>query len=99
MSTFRGTKNLIMKTTIKIQNLKCGGCVNTITDKLSQVKNVSDISIDIEDSSVTFDYNSQETLDTVKEILLKTGYPMQGDTNTFGTKAKSYLSCAIGKMN
>lgn len=88
-----------MKTTIKIQNLKCGGCANTITDKLYQMENVSNVSVDIEEGAVTFEYDSEQTLLNVKTALHKAGYPEEGDVNTLGTKAKSYVSCAIGKMS
>jgi len=88
-----------MKTTIKIQNLKCGGCANTITNKLDHVENVSSIAVDIDNSAVSFDYDSEETLLKAKEALRKAGYPEEGDTNNLGTQAKSYVSCAIGKMS
>lgn len=88
-----------MKTTITIQNLKCGGCANTITSKLNHVANVSSIAVDVDNSAVTFDYDSEETLLKAKEALHKAGYPEEGDTNNLGTQAKSYVSCAIGKMS
>jgi hypothetical protein len=35
----------------------------------------------------------------VKEKLKALGYPEDGAANNFGTKAKSYVSCAIGKIS
>jgi hypothetical protein len=35
----------------------------------------------------------------VKDKLKVLGYPEDGTANTLGSKAKSYVSCAIGKMN
>jgi hypothetical protein len=37
-------------------------------------------------------------LHLVKEILKETGYPEVGEINNFRTKAKSYISCALGKI-
>ena len=35
----------------------------------------------------------------VKEKLKTLGYPEDGEVNSLGSKAKSYVSCAIGKMS
>lgn len=88
-----------MTTTLKIQNLKCGGCANTIITKLSHLEFVDDIIVNNEDNSVTFSYKDEETLSKVKNLLTKLGYPEVGDKNALTTKAKSFVSCAIGRMN
>ena len=88
-----------MKTTVQIQNLKCNGCASTINNKLTGIKNIDEVSIDVETGSVSFEYDSEETLETVKKELHKIGYPLVGEDNSLPTKAKSYVSCAIGKMN
>lgn len=51
-----------MKTIVHIQNLKCGGCANTISKKLNALDDVSDVSIEVEDNSVTFEYSEAHTL-------------------------------------
>ena len=88
-----------MITTLKVQNLKCGGCANTITNKLSSLPNVSDVKVDVEESLVSFKYLDELTFESVIETLKINGYPQEGDANSFGTKAKSFVSCAIGRMN
>ena len=88
-----------MKTTVQVQNLKCGGCAKTITTKLSRIENISDISIEVEKSEITFDYDSEITLLNAKEALKNAGYPEINDDNSLITKAKSYVSCAIGKVS
>lgn len=88
-----------MNTTIKVQNLKCGGCANTITNKLSSLPNVTDVKIDVEESLVSFEYIDELTFESVIETLKINGYPQDGDENSFGTKAKSFVSCAIGRMS
>ncbi|SHJ02681.1 heavy-metal-associated domain-containing protein [Algibacter luteus] len=88
-----------MNTTIQIQNLKCGGCANTITKKLSSLDDVSQILVNNETSTVTFDYENESTIAKVKAVLVDIGYPEVGDKNALTTKAKSFVSCAIGRMN
>jgi len=87
-----------MKTTIIIQNLKCGGCANTITTKLSAIENVSNVNVDVDTSSVTIEYQNDEDLFTVKNKLIAIGYPEEGEKNSVVSKAKSFVSCATGKM-
>ena len=87
-----------MKTIVHIQNLKCGGCANTISKKLNALDDVSEVSIEVEDNSVTFEYTEAHTLDEVKKALADIGYPEDGEANTLTSKAKSYVSCAFGKL-
>jgi copper chaperone CopZ len=88
-----------MNTKVFIQNLKCGGCAKTITNKLSSLKDISEIKVNVEESSVSFTYENSIDLEVVIETLKENGYPVEGDSNSIGTKAKSYVSCAIGKMS
>jgi len=88
-----------METTIYIQNLKCGGCANTITKNITAIENVNKVTVNIDESSVTFHYVTEAKLAEVKDKLQSLGYPEDGQANSLGSKAKSYVSCAIGKMS
>jgi len=88
-----------MKTIIIIQNLKCGGCANTITSKLSAIENVSNVNVDVDTSSVSIEHHSDEDLLVIKNKLVAIGYPEEGEKNSVVSKAKSFVSCATGKMN
>ena len=88
-----------METTIQIQNLKCGGCANTITKNIVVLEGITNVSVNVEESTVTFNYETEAQLVEVKEKLKTLGYPEDGATNSLGSKAKSYVSCAIGKMS
>ncbi|UJH92974.1 heavy-metal-associated domain-containing protein [Antarcticibacterium sp. 1MA-6-2] len=87
-----------MKTTITIQNLKCGGCVNTITAKLLEIDNIVEVQVDKDSSTVAFRYKDPEDAFKVKEKLKKLGYPAVDNKNSLLIKASSYISCASGKM-
>jgi len=88
-----------MKTTIEIQNLKCGGCANTITKKLSEINDLSELTVNNDNHTVSFNYENENTLIKAKELLNNIGYPVVGDKNVLTTKAKSFVSCAVGRIN
>lgn len=87
-----------MKTTFQVQNLKCGGCAKTISNKLSGIKEIKDVIVEKDSSSVSFDHQSADDASLVKETLRKLGYPTIDDENSIVDKAKSFVSCASGKM-
>ncbi|WP_437399146.1 heavy-metal-associated domain-containing protein [Flagellimonas lutimaris] len=87
-----------MKTTLQVQNLKCGGCAKTIFNKLSGIKEIKDVIVEKDSSSVSFDHQSADDASLVKETLRNLGYPTIDDENGFVEKAKSFVSCASGKM-
>jgi copper chaperone CopZ len=64
-----------MKTTLEIQNLKCGGCAHTITTRLNELNKLDDIIVNPEVDTVSFSYNNQEAYDEVTTLLSKLGYP------------------------
>lgn len=87
-----------MKTTVEVQNLKCGGCETTILGKLQSLERVGNISIDAGSSTVSFDYGSEATFHEVKKTLAQLGYPLASEKNSLGRKARSYVSCAKGRI-
>lgn len=60
--------------TIKVQNVKCGGCVANISTNLSEMDGITDVQVAIADGMVTI---SGEHLDStlIKEKLVALGYP------------------------
>lgn len=88
-----------MQTKLIVQNLKCGGCASTISKHLKAIEGLSHIEVDADTSSVAFSHSEEKALQQVEDKLKHLGYPVVGDTNTYFNKAKSYISCATGKMN
>lgn len=88
-----------MKAFLIVQNLKCNGCANTISKKVSEISTITNINIDVEASKVAFEYHTDEDVELVREKLKSIGYPSLDQTNSFTIKAKSYISCATGKFN
>ena len=88
-----------MKTSIIVQNLKCGGCAQTITTKLAEIKDISKLYVDVDESKISFDYTNENDAIEVKEKLKALGYPSIEDNNDLLLKAKSFVSCATGKFS
>lgn len=88
-----------MNTTIEIQNLKCGGCAHTITSRLSELDNIDNVLVDNDNNTVSFNYNNDDALNNAATLLSKLGYPAAGENNPITKKAKSFVSCAVGRMN
>jgi copper chaperone len=85
--------------TFEILNLKCGGCVNTVKKGLLSINGLNEVEVDLENSKVIVPTEDEEILNQIKEKLSKMGYPEIGNVNTILHKAKSFVSCASGKMN
>ena len=87
-----------MKITKEIQNLKCGGCAHTITSSLEELNNISNVELNVDSSEVSFTCLTEADKEIAYQKLKNLGYPVIDDENTLGLKAKSYISCAIGKI-
>ena len=48
-------KERIMSKTYEITVMKCQGCANTVTEKLSAVKGVEEVKVDLEKKQVTIE--------------------------------------------
>lgn len=88
-----------MKTTLKLQNIKCGGCTNGIAIRLLKLSGINEVQISDKTSEVSFNYETTNDLANAERTLILMGYPPEGFENTFLDKAKSFISCATGKLN
>ncbi|APQ16077.1 cation transporter [Maribacter hydrothermalis] len=88
-----------MTSVIPIQNLKCGGCAKTIISKLEEISSITNVSVSVESSSVSFDTSKLEDITVVKNKLMSIGYPSIDQENSVLSKAKSFVSCATGKLS
>lgn len=90
-----------MQQTIEVENIKCGGCANTINKKLTETFSPNRVEIDIEQGKITLDADSLD-MDAVEDTLRSIGYPKQGSAeglDNVKAKAVSFVSCAIGRMD
>lgn len=92
---------MIMAYDISVENIKCGGCANTIMSKLDAMDVIDSCEVDIENGIVTIDGDAAHK-EEVTKLLLSLGYPESGTAEGLKAakaKAKSFVSCAVGRMN
>lgn len=86
---------------ISVENIKCGGCASTITNKLTQLDGIDDCNVDVEKGIVTITGDESHRAEAAS-LLLRLGYPESGTAEGLKAakaKAKSFVSCAVGKMS
>lgn len=86
---------------VHVENIKCGGCEKSIVKGLSSIEGLSNIEIDREQQrvSVTGDASLRDAL---VAKLKSMGYPEQGSVSGLEAglaNAKSFVSCAIGRVS
>jgi copper chaperone len=91
-----------MVQTLQVNNVKCGGCANTL--KKSLISDFGDIQVDLtkEPREITLDLDDSR-IEDLKVKLRTLGYPLVSDElSTFenvAATAKSFVSCSIGKFD
>jgi copper chaperone len=89
-----------MLQSISVDNLKCGGCANTITKSLEKIVGIKNVNVDVDKGLVNFDADASLYDDAAKK-LDDLGYPARGSASGIHgavEAAKSYVSCAIGRV-
>ena len=90
-----------METRIEVENIRCGGCANTISKKLMEPQPIQSVNVDIANQTITLQSETDVHAQAVK-ILFDLGYPERGSVEGLASlkeKAKSVVSCAIGRMD
>ncbi|MCX6077015.1 MAG: heavy-metal-associated domain-containing protein [Campylobacterales bacterium] len=93
-----------MLKTIEVSNIRCEGCANTIKKALNKegFEN-TEVDLSCEPRKVTIDVEDEASEAHAIDILRKLGYPLYKEEISFGNaatfKAKSFVSCAVGKFN
>ena len=86
---------------IHVENIKCGGCEKSIVKGLSAIDGLSNIVIDrdLQMVSVTADESQR---DAIAAKLKSMGYPEYESVSGLDAglaNAKSFVSCAIGRVS
>ncbi|MBK7007612.1 MAG: heavy-metal-associated domain-containing protein [Saprospiraceae bacterium] len=82
--------------TIEVENIKCGGCMNTIRQAIGKIEGVK--GVEIEENKTTIHIEAETDRGPLVEKLASLGYPELGNNNLLH-QAKSFVSCAIGRMS
>ncbi len=86
---------------ITVENIKCGGCANSISSKLASLEGVQSVDVDVENGVVRTEA-IESMRDALTASLLKMGYPESGTAEGIAAakaKAKSFVSCAVGRVS
>lgn len=80
---------------LQVVNVKCGGCQKNIVNSLTK-EGFTDVSVDLSCQEVSFNGD----VERAKSLLSKMGYPEANSEEAMSImkKAKSFVSCAVGKM-
>ena len=70
-----------MRKTVHIQNIICDSCARTITNKLTELHHISDVDVDLEKETVSFDFFTKHDFEHAKHVLEMLGYPILGHDN------------------
>ncbi len=92
----------LLKKSFEVLNVKCSGCANTLKKALKDDFGEVEVDLEVTPRKITLDM-SDEKMEEFKEKLRSLGYPLSTDElsglEKVSTTAKSFISCAIGKMS
>ncbi len=87
----------------KVLNVKCAGCAGTVKKALKEEFGKVDVNLEVEPRIITLVTDKNFNEENLRKKMKKLGYPFEdeelGTFEEIGTKAKSFVSCAIGKMD
>lgn len=86
---------------IQVENIRCGGCANTITKRLKAIVGVKAVEVDTADQRIVIQSEGDVRAAAV-EALASLGYPEQGvatGLTALKHQARSLVSCAIGRVD
>ena len=92
-----------MKKSFQALNIKCNSCATTVKNRLS--KTFGEIEIDLEKMPrvVTLEIKDSDSEKVFRKEMINLGYPLAdeniGIIQQTGLKAKSFVSCSVGKFS
>ena len=91
-----------MQESFEVFNVKCDGCASTLKSKLAKEFGEIEVNLEVLPRKITLDMKNKD-VDKLSKALRELGYPLASEEMSFmdstSAKAKSFVSCAIGKMN
>ncbi|MFN0201590.1 MAG: heavy-metal-associated domain-containing protein [Bacteroidia bacterium] len=80
-----------------VENIKCGGCMNSIKTALFKLEGIENVNIEKEENHIQVLGENLPARELIASALDKMGYPEMGNNNLLKS-AKSFVSCAIGRI-
>jgi copper chaperone len=99
--SIKGVSMSVNQIQVHVENIKCGGCEKSIIKGLTSIEGLSNIVIDrdLQLVKVTADESLREVIATKLKSM---GYPEHGSVSGLDAglaNAKSFVSCAIGRVS
>ncbi len=85
-----------MQYIFEVENLKCGGCINSLKSGLLSLDGVETVEVELGIGRVKVE-SKTNIENRIKSKLSEIGYPQKGD-NTLSKQVQSYISCVSGKI-
>lgn len=82
---------------IHVENIKCGGCANSIRNAVLKLKGVTQAEVDIEKGMINLEVADDIERETITSKLHAMGYPEPGKGSGL-TTAASFVSCMVGRV-
>jgi copper chaperone len=86
---------------IEVENIKCNGCATSIRKRLLEDARVRSVEVDVAAGQISLDADESARSDLIG-ALAAMGYPEVGSVEGLkaaASKAKSFVSCAVGKID
>ena len=60
--------------TVKINGMKCGHCVGSVTTALSEIPGISNVSVDLDKGEASYDEASPVAIEKIVEVISGIGF-------------------------
>ncbi|MCW8821188.1 MAG: heavy-metal-associated domain-containing protein [Sulfurovum sp.] len=91
-----------MQQSYEVFNVKCSGCASTLKTKLAEEFGEIEVNLEVIPRKITLEMEDKDVMKLAK-ALRELGYPLASEEMGFmdstSAKAKSFVSCVIGKRN
>lgn len=62
---------------IKVKGMRCGHCVQSVTNALSAIDGITDVVVNLETSKAMYTETKPVALDTIKQAIRKIGFEVE----------------------
>lgn len=63
---------------IKINGMRCGHCVASVTKALNEIDGITDVQVALEKGEATYQQEKEIALETIKDAISKIGFEVAG---------------------
>lgn len=63
------------KSTLKIPNISCGHCINSIKNELAEIEGVHSVEGNPENKTITIEWESPASMEMIRDTLKEINYP------------------------